>query len=242
MTFNNVTETPLLSINRDFSAPITMTAERAPHELERLAQADTDPFSRYEAMQELMMCALIAGPNGDDVDTQPVIRAVGATLQSNSLDAAFKAEAILLPSESVIADRLDWSIRTRSTRRARPYVKRSRRHWATNCSPRTAAMEPQAMTCRRPPRFFAGCAPFPLGCWPLPTKPRRRHLAKAQFDAADNMTDRQGGLGVLVSLDAPERQAALDAFTSGSMTTRWCSTNGSRFRRRRSVATPSTRC
>ena len=37
-------------------------------------------------------------------------------------------------------------------------------------------------------------------------------LAKAQFDAADNMTDRQGALGVLVSLEAPERQAALDAF------------------------------
>jgi len=37
-------------------------------------------------------------------------------------------------------------------------------------------------------------------------------LAKAQFDRADNMTDRQGALGVLVSLDAPERQAALDAF------------------------------
>jgi aminopeptidase N len=37
-------------------------------------------------------------------------------------------------------------------------------------------------------------------------------LAKTQFDAADNMTDRQGALGILVSLDAPERQVALDAF------------------------------
>jgi aminopeptidase N len=37
-------------------------------------------------------------------------------------------------------------------------------------------------------------------------------LAKAQFDGADNMTDRQGALGILVSLDAPERAAALDAF------------------------------
>ena len=37
-------------------------------------------------------------------------------------------------------------------------------------------------------------------------------LAKAQFDRADNMTDRQGALMTLVSLDAPERQAALDAF------------------------------
>jgi aminopeptidase N len=37
-------------------------------------------------------------------------------------------------------------------------------------------------------------------------------LAKAQFDRSDNMTDRQGSLGILVSLDAPQRQEALDAF------------------------------
>jgi aminopeptidase N len=37
-------------------------------------------------------------------------------------------------------------------------------------------------------------------------------LAKAQFDGADNMTDRQGALGVLVSTETPERQEALDAF------------------------------
>jgi aminopeptidase N len=37
-------------------------------------------------------------------------------------------------------------------------------------------------------------------------------LAKAQFDGADNMTDRQGGLGVLVSTETPVRKEALDAF------------------------------
>ena len=37
-------------------------------------------------------------------------------------------------------------------------------------------------------------------------------LAKRQYDEADNMTDRQGALGVLVNGDAPEREAALAAF------------------------------
>jgi aminopeptidase N len=37
-------------------------------------------------------------------------------------------------------------------------------------------------------------------------------VAKAQFDSADNMTDRQGALGVLVSLDAAERMQALAEF------------------------------
>src|SRR5687768_10990907 len=50
--FDDVAETPLLSINRDFSAPVIVTAERKPGELERLAQCDPNPFARFEAMQE----------------------------------------------------------------------------------------------------------------------------------------------------------------------------------------------
>jgi len=53
------------------------------------------------------MSALIAGARGEAVDAEPVIRAIGATLKSNALDPAFKGEAILLPSESLIADRMD---------------------------------------------------------------------------------------------------------------------------------------
>ena len=98
--FDNVSEPPLLSINRGFSAPIIVEAERRPGELERLAQTDTEPFARYEAIQELMMRALVAGARGEPVDPAPVIGAVAATLQSNSLDPAFKAEAILIPGDT----------------------------------------------------------------------------------------------------------------------------------------------
>jgi aminopeptidase N len=51
-----------------------------------------------------------------------------------------------------------------------------------------------------------------LGLLAASDEPEAAALAKAQFDGADNMTDRQGALGVLVSLEAPERQEALDAF------------------------------
>ncbi|MBC7985660.1 MAG: aminopeptidase N C-terminal domain-containing protein, partial [Sphingomonadaceae bacterium] len=37
-------------------------------------------------------------------------------------------------------------------------------------------------------------------------------VAFGQFESADNMTDRQGALGVLANTDAPERVAALDIF------------------------------
>ena len=65
---------------------------------------------------------------------------------------------------------------------------------------------------RRAPRAFGGCAPSRSDCLRPRDRGRAAALAKAQFDGADNMTDRQGALGILVSLDAPERQEALDAF------------------------------
>jgi aminopeptidase N len=211
-TFENVGETPLLSINRNFSAPVIVTAERRPHELERLAQADTDPFARYEAMQELMMAALTAGARGDVVDAEPVIRAIGATLKSNALDPSFKGEAILLPSESLIADRMDVvdpdAIHaSRESLRAAIGRALSGELLAAHRSDGVEGhdLSPQAKGVRR-------LRTVALALMSAADEAQAAALAKAQFDAADNMTDRQGALGVLVSTQAPERQAALDAF------------------------------
>src|SRR5690349_12633092 len=210
VTFDNVVETPLLSINRNFSAPVIVTAQRRDHELERLAQADTDPFARYEAMQELMMEALSAGARGEPVDAEPVIRAIGATLRSNALDPAFKGEAILLPSESLIADRMD-VVDPDAIHSAREALRKDigealsddllAAHKAGGASGED--LSPSAKGTRR-------LRTVALGLIAAADEPQAAKLAKSQFDNADNMTDRQGALGVLVSLEAPERQAALD--------------------------------
>ncbi|MCY0725662.1 DUF3458 domain-containing protein, partial [Klebsiella pneumoniae] len=48
VTLGNVTEPPLLSINRGFSAPVNLAVERRSGELEALALSDPDPFARFE--------------------------------------------------------------------------------------------------------------------------------------------------------------------------------------------------
>ena len=212
VTFDNVLETPLLSINRNFSAPIIVEAKRGPHELERLAQTDSDPFARYEAMQELMMRALTAGARGEAADAEPVTRAIEATLKSNSLDPAFKGEAILLPSESLVADRMD-IVDPDAIHASREQLRSaigsalSKALLAAHRSDGAAGgdLSPAAKGIRR-------LRTVALGLIAAADEARAATLAKAQFDRADNMTDRQGALGILVSLDAPERQAALDAF------------------------------
>jgi aminopeptidase N len=212
VTFENVNETPLLSINRNFSAPVMVSAERRPHELERLAQSDTDPFARYEAIQELMMTALIAGARGSAADPEPVIGAIAATLRSNALDAAFKGEAILLPSDTLLAERMDIvdpdaihlsrdSLRAAIGGALKDDLLAAHRSDGAQGDD----LSPTAKGIRR-------LRSVSLGLIAAADEAQASALAKAQFDRADNMTDRQGALGVLVSLHAPERQHALDAF------------------------------
>ncbi|MCL6729977.1 aminopeptidase N [Sphingomonas hankyongi] len=210
--FANVAEPPLLSINRGFSAPIVLTVDRRPGELERLAQCDTDPFSRYEALQELMMCALVASATGAAADLEPVTRAVGATLRSDALDAAFKAEAILLPSEPLIADRLD-VVDPDAVHESREALRRAIGNelrddlasaYGTSGAP-GHDLSPAAKGVRR-------LRNVALALIAAGDERVGATLAHRQFMAADNMTDRQAALGTLVSLDAPERDQALAAF------------------------------
>jgi len=212
VAFENVAEPPLLSINRNFSAPIIVEADRSPGELERLAQADTDPFARYEAMQELMMRALVAGARGESVDAEAVIRAIGATLKSNSLDPAFQGEAILLPSEALVADRLD-VVDPDAIHTSREHLRQTvglalgdallAAHRSDGAPGHD--LSPAAKGVRR-------LRTVALGLFAAAHEDQGARLAKTQFDRADNMTDRQGALGILVSLEAPERIEALHAF------------------------------
>jgi len=211
VTFEGVAELPLLSINRGFSAPVVVEATRRPGELERLARSDPDPFARYEALQELMLRVLIAGAKGGAADPQPVIAAIRDTLTSNALDAAFKGEALTMPSESLIGDRMevvdpDDVHAARDGLRAAIGQSLSRELGEAQATGAPGNdLGPDAKGIRR-------LKTVALALLAAGNAESGAALAKAQYDSADNMTDRQGALGVLVSLEAPERAAALADF------------------------------
>ena len=212
VTFDGVNETPLLSINRGFSAPVIVLAARAPGELAKLALRDSDPFARFEAMQDLMMGALLDAARGLSPNWTPVIDAVGETLSSNALDPAFKAETIILPGEAQIASRMD-VIDPDAIHSAREALRSALgRHLSAALrgaqragSAAGSDLSPSAKGERR-------LRTVALGLIASGEPAAGAALAKEQFDRADNMTDRLGALGILASLDAPEREAALSEF------------------------------
>jgi len=212
VAFDGLGEPAMLSINRDFSAPVIMEVQRREGELERLAASDSDPFARYEALQELMIGWLVAEAEGRGQDPEPVVRAAGNTLRSSELDPALKAEAILAPSESLVGDRMKIvdpdAIHAARDRLRFELARRLGSELAGAHRPsgfRGDDLSPQAKGARR-------LRTVALGLLAAGDSQRGAALAKAQFDQADNMTDRIGALAVLASLDAPEREEALSAF------------------------------
>ncbi len=212
IVFDGIGERPILSINRDFSAPIVLETDRAAADLAFLSANDDDPFARYEAMQQLMLDTLLAGLGGDTSGHGPVIDAVRETLTDEHLDHAFIAEAVLLPSESFIGDHMDL-VDPEAIRAARDALRRAlgrdleaawRAAYAATSANRHE-ISPAAKGARRLRTVALGYL-MAAGVEDSPD------LAMRQFETADNMTDRQGALGALANSEAPQRETALAAF------------------------------
>ena len=212
VTFEAVTERPVLSINRGFSAPVIIESDRAAADLAFLSAHDDDPVARHEAMQQLMLDTLVAGAVEGRADHEAVIRAVGNTLADPALDPAFVAEAVLLPSEAFVGDQMA-TVDPEAIFRAREALRRDlgRRldgSWraALEASPSGAyEYTPAAKGHRR-------LANVALGYLAASGAADAPGIAFARFREATNMTDRQAALATLSSGEADEREAALDIF------------------------------
>ena len=215
LVIEGVAEAAVLSVNRGFSAPVTVESDRVAADLAFLSAHDDDPFARYEAMQQLMLDSLIAAApaeGGQASGHQAVIEAVGETLTNADLDPAFVAEAVLLPSEAFIGDQMK-IVDPEAIHRAREALRADlgraleplwRSAYAANSANRYE-YSPAAKGARR-------LRTIALGYIMAAGAADAAGLAKRQFETADNMTDRQGAMGVLVNTEASERDETLGAF------------------------------
>jgi aminopeptidase N len=212
ISFEGISERPILSINRGFSAPVIIETDRAVADLAFLAKHDDDPFARYEAIQQLMLGTLARAASDGKADHAPVIEAVAGTLGDSALDPAFIAEAVLLPTESFIGDQMatvdpDAIALARDALRAdlgRALEDRWRAAYDGSRANRYAYTP--AAKGRRRLRNVA------LGYIDGAGAPDAAELAFRQFVEADNMTDRQGALGTLANGTSAEREQALGLF------------------------------
>ena len=110
VVFEGVSEEPVPSLLRGFSAPVILQTELTDADWLTLLAHDTDPFNRWEASQRLCMNAALKAlehpTHPQDILSTEVIEALRSVLHHPTLDAAFKELVLTLPSETYIAEQL----------------------------------------------------------------------------------------------------------------------------------------
>jgi aminopeptidase N len=225
--FDGVTEAPVLSFNRGFSAPVNITTDQPDDELVFLMGHDSDAFNRWEAGQKyatrLMLSAIAAyEENGGDVDAafadeqarvDAFIAAMRATLVNDDLDKAFRADALVLPGEAFLSEQRKpanpeaiYQVRTALRKRIGQVLSDDFANtYHQNAS--NAAFTPDAASAGQ--RALRATA---LAYLVASGADEFADVAVAQYGTADNMTDQMAALSVLNNLDHPGRETALADF------------------------------
>ncbi|MEQ1950687.1 aminopeptidase N [Mesorhizobium sp. CN2-181] len=113
--FSGVKERPAVSLNRGFSAPVTLSVEQKPEDQFFLARHDGDAFSRWQAFNTVMTESLIAASRRILDDREPdfspaIAELAGAIADDDGLEPAFRALALTPPSEADIAREIGGNI------------------------------------------------------------------------------------------------------------------------------------
>jgi len=206
--FVDVASPPVPSVLRGFSAPVKLNGVSADR-LRFLAAHDTDPFVRWDSGQKFAEAVLLDMVGATQKGQAPVVdpALIDAAAAALDQEPAFAAEALMLPGEGTLADRMtvvdvDAIFQARQT--ARRAIATALREKLTGCYERLTATGAYTID-----GASIGKRVLRNVClWYL----NDADTAKAQFDAKQNMTDVLAALSVLASVDGPQRTDALARF------------------------------
>ena len=108
VVFEGITDRPVVSLNRGFTAPVELDFRQSPADLAFIASNDSDPFSRWQAYQNYATKLLIAGSralqSGQKIKSDERFLEVSRSILLNEkLEPAFRAAVLTLPSEGDLA-------------------------------------------------------------------------------------------------------------------------------------------
>lgn len=107
--FEGLSEKPIVSLLRDFSAPIILTRDISDDDLLALLRFETDGFAKWDAAQNLALnCIKKAYLSAEQACHIPenLLNAYKHVLQDESMDAALRAELLTLPNFEELAGSL----------------------------------------------------------------------------------------------------------------------------------------
>lgn len=208
-TFLNITEKPVPSLLRNFSAPVRLDYSYSRDDLLTLMRRDSDGFCRWDASQLLgtwvIQDAMAAYPDLESVSVDGrLVEACADLLRDTALDPAMVALMLRLPSEAYLSEIAD-CVRPDAIHASRNRV---RQHLAEQLGGQLSAVyerlnsnesyEPSATQIAR--RSLKNTA---LGYLSLLDSDEALERCVQQYRSADNMTDRLAALAAVINSTHP---------------------------------------
>ncbi|MEJ6398461.1 aminopeptidase N [Yoonia sp. 208BN28-4] len=98
-TFDNLTEKPIPSLLRGFSAPVIIKRQQTADERLFLLAHDTDPFNKWEAGRQFASDMLVGMVRDDAAPDARYLTALTGLITDKALDPAYRALMLALPSQ-----------------------------------------------------------------------------------------------------------------------------------------------
>lgn len=209
LVYRNQLHKPILSINRDFSAPIIIDFKQDLQDLYYLYASEDNPFNQWEAGQKIAV-QLILGNSTPEVELLDIWKNI---LQDPQLDPGFKELILTLPSETYLHEQVS-QIHPQEIHRARKSLRRTMAKSLSSVWLHvyenhriSGPYEPSANHAGK--RALKNLA---LHMITENNVTSGSLLAQQQFDASDNMTDRLAALATLVQCHSSKAQECLAKF------------------------------
>ena len=205
----NITAKPVLSINRNFSAPIILEHDQTEAELLTMSACETDSFNRWEAVQKITQQFILA----NRLPNQKLLETYRSLLTNAELDPAFKELLFVLPAESYLYEQVEsvdpqkihWARRAFKTAVANALKPEWESVYRHNASQRSYSPDAKSMGQR-------ALKNYALMMLVESNDSNWFEQAEEQYELANNMTDRFAALQALVAVNAPQAKNALADF------------------------------
>jgi len=230
--FKDIAEPPVLSVLRNFSAPVKIKTSQSDETLAFLLANDSDDFNRWDAGQKLSERFIFRLVN-DYQQKKPLkmdplwLEAHQAILNDKNIDLALKTEILSLPaltylinqSEIAHIDALYAAKKFILQEMAKAWKEELRKYYEENL-----ILGPYQYS--TPLAAKRGFKNFCLGLLMELEEPQTIALCVKQWQTANNLTDSMGALYALLDTACPERQQMLQDFYEGGkhdplLVTKW---------------------
>lgn len=216
--FTGIEVNPVLSVNRNFSAPVNVRMEQSLDDRIFLLAHDSDGFNRYEAGQIIatnMILSLMKDYRAGktlSLDSK-YVEAYGKLLADETLDPSFKAYCLALPPEMVLHGE-QTTLDVEATHVARKFVRKTlaqahKVKLQDIYQKMNKGGEYKVDSLSMGQRALKNTA---LGMLMSLGDQETFDLCERQYNSATNMTDESAALTFMADSDHPKRQESLQKF------------------------------